>query len=251
MLKIAVCYSDENTCNRVGEIVNAVAPGGLIKGYGNSFDILADLDNGETFDIFILFMNTENEDRRVAKYIRGESLCRESIIIFVSDTNADVSEIVEVSPFAFIWKNELEKHLPDKLRQAIGTISDKSIFEVKSGGDLFRLKTSDIMYIKADIKDVTIYTVDGVITTSRYQYNQYAHLLDKRWMIKCNNTYWVNIYHIKRVSVEGVCMKNGQEIAISRTYRNQVLQAVGFDKKNAKPDLCNKMTKMQEFTKNM
>lgn len=184
-------------------------------------DILNEIENGACFDLIFMDISMKEMDGTEAiRKIRTSSTSAEAIVIFISSYMADVSQIVELRPFAYIYKQDCEETLNDKIDSAFAVLEDgRDMVEFVCRHSHYRVRYHDIKYIESYRNNINIYTVNDTYITRSFNLTQLAKEIQSPKFIQCCSSAIVNYDYVKRFSVSTVEMEDGKIFSISRKYR--------------------------------
>ena len=169
------------------------------------------------FDLLILdIMLGERNGMELAKKIRIWD--EDTSIIFVTgcEEYMEMGYDVQAAQFLvkpFIW---------DKLRKALlrdyHKRSNQNYIVLQKGKKFLKLLLKDFLYAETDGQHgVWIYFAREMenFPLSLAQVEEQA---DSEILVRCHNSYLVNIGHIQRLNTQNLILDNGQELPVSRTY---------------------------------
>lgn len=229
MLNIAVCDDEENTRKKIVGILQNITNKDetQIYKYSSGEDLLYDLENNKCFDIVLLDLSMDGIDGiQTAERIRKNIICSRCIIMFITSYTADIVKVVDVNPFAYIYKNKLEQELSEKVIKAIRRLGEGRYLKVMSNRNDVIISYNDIIYIEAILGVLEIHTTTEVIRTRSTTIKNLEAEIDKNYMIKCHQSFIVNSSYIKRITPTEILMYDNSKIPVSRKYKNEILNMV-------------------------
>ncbi|MFT6948571.1 MAG: DNA-binding LytR/AlgR family response regulator [Vicingaceae bacterium] len=133
-----------------------------------------------------------------------------------------LDKALETAPGAYVIKPFLKANIYSAIELTIGKKAKKEdpIITIKEAGEYYRIKQSEILYIKSD--DVYI---EIITATRRYLYRDSIKnfLLQFDWanLIKVHRAYAINLQHISKASATSVFIGE-TELPVSRTYKQNL-----------------------------
>ena len=227
MLKISICddeaYVRKNIRKQILNIINE--SGVQITEYSDGKELIDDIDEEISFDICLLDLCMDSVGGiEVAKRLRQSVHNKNTLIIFITSYTANISEIVELSPFAYIYKEQIQDVLEKKLRDAIEEINCNSKFlEIICDRKKYRIKVSEILYIEVLGNHVIIHTENESWETRSYTMKKLVEMEECQEMLRCHNSYLVNYKYISYMSGEYIKLTDETKIPVSRSYREKIL----------------------------
>lgn len=227
MLKISICDDEAYVRRDIRkQILNIINESGVqITEYSDGKELIDDIDEEISFDICLLDLCMDSVDGiEVAKRLRQSVHNKNTLIIFITSYTANISEIVELSPFAYIYKEQIQDVLEKKLRDAIEEINCNSKFlEISCDRKKYRIKVSEILYIEVSGNHVIIHTENESWETRSYTMKKLVEMEECKEMLRCHNSYLVNYKYISYMSGEYIKLTDETKIPVSRSYREKVL----------------------------
>lgn len=227
MLRISICddeaYVRKNIRKQILNIINE--SGVQITEYSDGKELIDDIDEEISFDICLLDLCMDSVGGiEVAKRLRQSVHNKNTLIIFITSYTANISEIVELSPFAYIYKEQIQDVLEKKLRDAIEEINCNSKFlEIICDRKKYRIKISEIFYIEVSGNHVIIHTENKSWETRIYTMKKLVEMEECKEMLRCHNSYLVNYKYVSYMSGEYIKLIDETKIPVSRSYREKVL----------------------------
>lgn len=100
----------------------------------------------------------------------------------------------------------------------------KDTISIKSNGDYNFIKSSDIVYLKADSNTTDFYLTSGKVITA-YKTLKYFEKLLPFYFFRIHHGYIINIQHVSRINLgKNSCYLQNNEIVLpfSRTYKSNI-----------------------------
>ena len=111
----------------------------------------------------------------------------------------------------------------NKARELSGQWGNACLHTIKCNGQTVRLSTADITFLQAKGEYVAYQTTHG-------EYLCYQRLkdavtsLERNGFMRTHRSYVVNMGHILATKTAGLVLRNGQEIPMSKTYKEAIMQ---------------------------
>ncbi len=110
-------------------------------------------------------------------------------------------------------------YVEERLQRCSMVMGSKLVLRQKSG--IVLLDQTDIVYIERSVRESHIIIENGDSFYTRDTLNSLGERLTDRWLLRCHNSYFVNLRYVKAMERDCFLMRNGAEVPISRKYRNQ------------------------------
>ena len=211
-MKIAVCDDDKQELLQIEQYVKEYlneCPKDYTAAlflFNSSADILAQIENGRHFDLFLLdvIMPGMNGIELAARIRETDALTR---IIFLTSSPEFAVESYSVGAFHYILKPIQKNRLFPVLEKACSdhfSTPQQSIL-VKSQGTIIKIPLQDLVYVEVVGRTLNFKKKDGSLTQCLGTLSETETLLlaDKRF-IKPHRSYIVNMDYIKDLSQHGI-----------------------------------------------
>jgi hypothetical protein len=144
----------------------------------------------------------------------------------------DKEQLVEDKKKLVFEKQELislnESLLAQKNQKPI-TVTEDTKLEVKTRDKIYFVEVSDIIYVRAD-NDGTRFFLDGDKTLwTDAALKHFVGELQPRGFARIHRSAAVNLTQIEWINHSTLKMNNGDELKVSRTYKNEILAMVNKD----------------------
>lgn len=149
-------------------------------------------------------------------------------IIFVTDHLEYAVDAFELSVFRYVPKSELDSRLPRAVLDAARLIEleNEGSYVVQDSRRLEKIPHRLICWIQRDSgKNCTIHTTYGE-TSIRKPLKEVYRELDSQSFIFADRGTVVNLLHLSKIQDDAACMKDGQQLPISRSRLASVKQAL-------------------------
>ena len=186
------------------------------------------LECGKSDDIEILFLDIEMpvmDGMETARALRKAG--SRALIVFVTAHPDFVFQGYEVQAFNYILKPYQEKKIKEVLAKALEETGQnrQRYFVIEHRGSSLHVLQQDILYFKSEGRSVIAVTENGQ-ETFYGRLDEVEGQLDGGFQ-RIHNRYLANLHHVSRIS-PGSCICGGQELPVSRAYKQQL--AVAFAK---------------------
>ena len=221
--QIGICDDENSTCSELESIImDYFKIAGLnvqLNVWNCAEDFMRDIP--AKVDVDILFLDIEMPDYNgiyVGEYIRNDINNDTMHIIYVSSKTNYAMELFKIHPYEFLEKpfnkDRLYKILDDLMDMYM---KNSDMFFFKKRGDQIGIRFNDICYFQSDRKHVQIIKSDGM--------DEYVGKLSDiindlpAFFVPVGKSYIVNINHVSEFHIEYIVMSNGENINISKAYR--------------------------------
>lgn len=168
------------------------------------------------FDIIFLDIRMDGTDgMETARLLRGRLF--KGFLIFVTSFEEYVFDSFEVSASDYLVKPVSDEKISRTLSRLLSEIKENASVNlmVRSGGDSIIIPHDEISFCEVIDKRVYIHTVSGGTFSCYERLRNLEGRLGKHFF-KCHRSYIVNLRHIQGFGRNGVKMKTGENIPVSR-----------------------------------
>lgn len=227
MLKIAIC-DDELTITT--EIENRLKSICSLKHILLDIDIYYDgetlsaaMCNNKHYDLIYMDIEMKHTDGiETAHIIRA--LGSATLLIYISAHDTYFRQLVDVEPFRFLSK-PIDTGLFNKyFDEAYKRLCSKTQFFSFTFKQVhYKLPLSDIIYFESEKRYIIIHT-----TSKDYRFLEKLNTLEKVLQkkqyefIRIHQSFIINPFHIRTISLADVILSNGCQLSISPKYRDMV-----------------------------
>lgn len=159
-----------------------------------------------------------------AKTLRAKGCSAE--MIFITNMTEYAVEGYDVQAFAFIPKpivyDELKKRLTDCLARA--KPKQKSIFPVETVGGKELLPLNELLYVEVYQHELSFVLSDRRVI-GNMQLSNAEKLLAPHGFFRPHRSYLVNMANIRRIDPDGLTMRDGTKIPVSKHRRKEFMDA--------------------------
>ncbi len=147
-------------------------------------------------------------------------------VIFLTSYINYASDVYETEHFWFIVKDELEKRLPVVMERYFQSVASKvpSGIVVSYGHEKVIISQSEIIYCEVKQRKISI-VCEGHTEFTYEPLSSIQSALDDRAILRCHNSYVVNLERVTKFRPNGFEMSNGDTVPISRRYKDIAKQA--------------------------
>ena len=222
---IGICDDEISTCSQLENIVidisGNIAEEIEVYVWKNGKDFIEDISDKIRPDILFLDIEMDGYNGiQVGEYIRKELEDMDMNIIYISSKTSYAMNLFKIHPFDFVIKpfnrDRVEKIIAElmKLRGL-----DKGIFLYQSHKKSYRVALGNILYFESDKKNINIIANDGIERQFREKLKNITEKLPYNFVM-INQSYIINVKHIRECSSSRVILDNGDELNISRSYKD-------------------------------
>ena len=231
MIRIAVCDDEKKILDEVSGYISSYAEKKNedieIFCFDTAMSLMSTLDDGKSFDIFVLDVYIGNEmGTALARYIRKSGI--ESPIIFATTSIEHAPESYETGTLRYLIKPINSKKFYEAMDAAL-------ICAEKIGQRLIKLKTengvesinaSHIVCSEAHAHYQYV-TLDGgkQIRVRMTVTELYNHIAQNGGFIRVGSSYIINLRNVKNVSTTDVHMYNDVTVPIPRGKHTEIKKA--------------------------
>lgn len=231
MIRIAICDDEMKIVMLHKELIqNVMKSCGSrfeISTYTHSENLLYDItEDGFYYDLLLLDIEMpEITGMEIAKKIKP--YIPNITIIFITSHVEYAIDAFELSIFRYVPKDDMEKRLPNAIRDAIQLIAleDGKVFTIQTKNRLEKITYKEIYYIEREGKNVIITTVAGVSRVRKSLQQVYEELASEEFIF-IDRGYIVNIIHIMQLKDSMAVLKSGTVLPVSRSHLQKVKEQI-------------------------
>lgn len=204
---------------------------------GSAQDLLRYLKEEKGISLVILGLERRPEDNRAHCLKLGQLVMkqnRDSYTLFVVHQTEDLEVLLRncmrpagilLPPFDSGALNACLKRILDDYSSLSGESAEESFLLVETGSAAYRLPHSQIVYLEALDKKLSISTVRQTLTV-RKSLGTVIETLPEEQFFRCHRSFVVNLGFIERASFTDMMLTltNGDELPIARSARAQLRQ---------------------------
>lgn len=231
MIQIAICDDERDAVVMHEKIVcqclQETGNGGKVSTYTRSSNLLCDImDDNFFFDLILLDIEMpESSGMEMAEKIRP--FLPEVRIIFITSHIEYAIDAFELSVFRYVPKDDLEKRLPNAIRDAVKLIAleEGKVYSIRTNSRWEKIPYKDIFYIQRDGKNAVITAGNGVYKVRR-SLQQIFEELSAEEFIYIDRGCIVNMIYIMQVRDGMAVLKNGMSLPVSRSHLQEVKRQI-------------------------
>lgn len=180
---------------------------------------------GQFFDVVFLDVELEkNNGVEVGKWIRESCKNERTEIVYISAYERYSMNLFYTRPFDFILKPLTKQNLYCIWNRLFDIrLKSEKIFKYTIYGINYKEKIGKILYFRSNLRKIEMFTVVG-----KEEFVGKIDILEKQEVlesfIRVHQSYLVNPNYIERQDGKVVLLKNGEEIPISRKYKQMLSQ---------------------------
>lgn len=222
-MRIAVCDDDKDFTvvleRKLYEYSNAHNWEPFVEIFHSGYDLL---DSDRKYDLIIMDYQMEGlsglETSRLLRQGENESTC----IIFLTSYPEVALPAYKVDTFRFVVKNTLYDGLYDALDDFRVKYRDDCDISVKADREMITLKTSEIVFIEAQNKDIYIHLADGKTVDTKTKLLSVFKSLPHTHFCKVHKSYIVNFKYVSQRCQKEIYLREiTVPIPMSRNYKNE------------------------------
>lgn len=224
MKKVIVCDQDEKTVSRLGKMIEELFPRQFqVSGYVSARQLVYEIEDGFLKSADILFVDMEMKEiggTEIAKILQNKMPVLK--IIFMTACPRRAEEIFdEINPFGLLLKPFREESLAKYIKRELKDSKREGRFvEIKKRGRNCHVPMEEIYYVESSARKLLIHKKEE--TECVYERISHFCALYEDDFVRCHQSYAVNWKHVAEVSAEGIVLKNGVKVPVSRQKYREV-----------------------------
>ncbi|MDF2595755.1 MAG: response regulator of the LytR/AlgR family [Clostridia bacterium] len=232
-MKIAICDDNKQELLHISGLVDDYLSCGFaedkieIHRFGNSMELLSQLERGKHFDIFLLDVIMPNINGiELAAEIRLKNQVAK--IIFLTSTPEFAVASYAVGAFNYLLKPIQKDKLFSVLEKACNAICSglNQYIVVKTQTNLSKVFLHELIYVEVIGRTVYFHLKGGITIETTSTISQVEAVLSiHKLFIRPHRSYIVNLDYIKHLSQDGFTTTSDLLIPVSRNAFKQVKQA--------------------------
>ena len=227
---IAICDDDAVFCREFKECVKTVADKLHMKYHisvwNHAADLIRYLEEKNKVDLLFLDIELDRENGvQIGKYIREKLTDYEMQVVYVSREQGYAMQLFEIEPMDFLIKPVATEQLKKVMTRFLKKQSlTGKLFAFKAEHGTEQLPYDHIYYFQSMNHKVEIHTLGG-------QKEFYGKLSEVEsaapdFFLRIHKSFLVNENFVSRFHYDSVILRNGEELTISKAYRNTVREYV-------------------------
>lgn len=219
-MQIAVC----DDCMEDVLSLKKFLEGHEVSVYSDADSLLADIDNKRIqYDLYLLDIYMEESMNGLELARRLRKVQEEALICFISTSDDFYREAYDLYAVQYLIKPVKEESLKNLLRKVQKILDHegekKLIYSWWGKNGL--IPYGKIRYISSRGHTLYIYCTDGKIQESTGKLNDLEHQVCDDILIRCHQSFIVNMYHVEGLSGTNLIVA-GEQIPVSRRYYDKV-----------------------------
>ena len=179
------------------------------------------LPNEVLNNLDVVFFDIQLKDKNSINLISEAKAYFDTKIVYLSSKTNLVFDALKVKPLTFIRKNNLNEDFDMFLALFKNEIVKKRTLKLMYNGRLEKVMIDRIQYISACGHDVTINTFEKEYRLISSLKKVSAEINDKRF-VQIQKSVYINMKFIEELKKKSVVMKTGNEIAVSRFFKQNL-----------------------------
>lgn len=192
--------------------------------YSDADSLLADIDNKRIqYDLYLLDIYMEESMNGLELARRLRKVQEEALICFISTSDDFYREAYDLYAVQYLIKpvkEESLKNLLRKVQKILDREGEKKLIYSWWGKNGL-IPYGKIRYISSRGHTLYIYCTDGKIQESTGKLNDLEHQVCDDILIRCHQSFIVNMYHVEGLSGTNLIVA-GEQIPVSRRYYDKV-----------------------------
>ena len=192
--------------------------------YSDADSLLADIDNKRIqYDLYLLDIYMEESMNGLELARRLRKVQEEALICFISTSDDFYREAYDLYAVQYLIKpvkEESLKNLLRKVQKILDREGEKKLIYSWWGKNGL-IPYGKICYISSRGHTLYIYCTDGKIQESTGKLNDLEHQVCDDILIRCHQSFIVNMYHVEGLSGTNLIVA-GEQIPVSRRYYDKV-----------------------------
>ena len=227
MVRIAVLDNEKEDLACIADIttrcMHQMGIAYKLQTYDRPMDLVYDLLEGASFDIYLLDVEMEQMTGiEAAREIRKKDY--EAIIIYVTNYVEYAIDAYEVNAYRYIPKRLLAEKLPVAYEVLLKRLEEKwaQCFLIEKNHQMERIQYNEIYYLEKDGKNTKIVHKHGT-SSVRMPISEVIHSMDSsESFLLVDRSYAVNGWHVMSLKDQQVVLRDGSIIPVSRPRLKQV-----------------------------
>lgn len=224
-MQIAVC----DDCMEDVLSLKKFLEGHEVSVYSDADSLLADIDNKRIqYDLYLLDIYMEESMNGLELARRLRKVQEEALICFISTSDDFYREAYDLYAVQYLIKpvkEESLKNLLRKVQKILDREGEKKLIYSWWGKNGL-IPYGKIRYISSRGHTLYIYCTDGKIQESTGKLNDLEHQVCDDILIRCHQSFIVNMYHVEGLSGTNLIVA-GEQIPVSRRYYDKVKNGTG------------------------
>lgn len=152
-------------------------------------------------------------------------ICPGCSIIFLSAHLSFATEVYETRHSYFVLKRQAEGKISAAIKKALEEQASRELIYIRCNGREQLLPVSEVLFMERKLKKTLLVQVSGNEHLVSAKPDDLLQQLKISSFVRCHQSFWVNLEHIRSMGPESFLLTNGQEIPISRSRRAEAKAA--------------------------
>ena len=152
-------------------------------------------------------------------------VCPSCSIIFLSAHLSLATEVYETRHSYFVLKSQAAEKIGSALKKALEEQVSREHIYIHCNGREQLLPVSEVLFMERKLKKTLILQVSGNEYLVSAKPDELIQQLKSSSFVRCHQSFWVNLDHIRSMGPESFLLTTGQEIPISRSRRAEAKAA--------------------------
>lgn len=187
-------------------------------------DLISSYESGNTFDVIFLDVEMKNLSGVQAGHLIRK-YDNNVMLIFTTSFTDYVPEAFALNAFQFLTKPIRQDRFNKEFDRAIGAYTKKKYkYRISTKTETIFLEVKDILFIETYNRHLRVITKSGKYECSGKMSAEEKKLAQYDF-VRCHQGYIVNLNCIQKINKNTVVLTSGDEIAISKYLKNDVMTA--------------------------
>lgn len=151
--------------------------------------------------------------------------CPSCSIIFLSAHLSLATEVYETRHSYFVLKSQAEEKIGSALKKALEEQVHREHICIRCNGREQLLPVSEVLFMERRLKKTLIVQRSGCEYLVSAKPDELLQQLKGSSFVRCHQSFWINLDHIRSMGPESFLLTTGQEIPISRSRRAEAKAA--------------------------
>lgn len=227
MIKIAICDDDALCLAWIQDLIllqgACVLP--ELRTFSGSSDLTsAIMEDGYLPDIAVLdIVMPGGSGIQLAKQLN--LVCPSCSIIFLSAHLNLATEVYETRHSYFVLKSQAEGKIGAAIKKALEEQASREHIYIRCNGREQLLPVSEVLFMERKLKKTSVVQMSGQEYLVSEKPDELLQQLKASSFVRCHQSFWVNLDHIRSMGPESFLLTTGREIPISRSRRAEAKAA--------------------------
>lgn len=190
--------------------------------YNKDIHLVINQDYLKRYDIYFLDIDMPINSIEIGKRIKEKY--PQALIVFISYREDFIFDALEIFPYTFIRKMNLDK----ELKRFFDLISI-SYLEIEINKEIININPLNIIYIER-IGHYSYIKIKDQFLKTKLSLKWYQEHLDEHLFEYSSQSYLINVRQIKKEEKDGVIMNDNKKLYYSRHRRNAVRKKYIYEK---------------------